>query len=361
MATPIWNDKEQRWTLRVTRYGSTKKFTSSKAGLAGKRAVLAKYREWENNGSTNRTKSTVAQVWDLFLEDVQQRNGYKSESFKQYESIGRLYILPRIGKAKINALIKNDYQKIINDAKPFNKNKETLSKKYLNNIRTTIITFLKYANENGYAEPFYGTLYLPKGHPTIGKEILQPDDIRTLFEPSDMHYHLAFCFMCVTGLRPGECLGLKWEDIDANSFTIRRSVTYDGELSPGKNANAQRTIPLHSITRSLLDQQRERTKDLYSEWVFCSPIGDMGNQHTLSNQLYQLGKERGFSVSPYCLRHTFISMVKNDMPEQMVKALAGHSEYMQTFETYGHIVDGELKKAAQITELVFKKATQEGT
>lgn len=359
MAKPIWNEKEQRWVLRVTSNRVEKKFTSIKKGVAGKRAVLDKYHEWENNGSVKRNKATVNQVWELFEEDVRQRNGAQSEAIYLYSKIGRLYILPAIGKKRVDSLMKNDYQQIINTAKPHNKRTTCLSKKYLSSIRMVINLFVKFSNENGYSEPFLGTLYIPKGHPTVGKEILQPDEIKRLFEPSDKHYHKAICFMVASGLRPSEVLGLKWSDIDRDYFTIQRGINSKGKITEGKNENAHRRIPLNKILIELLQAQKQATEHLNSEWIFCSIVGAAGSQSTLSNHLRELGEERGFNVSPYCLRHTFISMCKYSMPEQMIKSIVGHSVSMDTYGVYGHEVDGEMKQAAEIIDLTFKQLEEQ--
>ena len=55
------------------------------------------------------------------------------------------------------------------------------------------------------------------------------------------------------------------------------------------------------------------------------------------------------------MRHTFVSIVKVDVPEQLLKSTIGHSKSMDTFGTYGHDVDGELKRTADILDSVFDK------
>ena len=67
----------------------------------------------------------------------------------------------------------------------------------------------------------------------------------------------------------------------------------------------------------------------------------------------KLKKERDLPGSVYSLRHTFISMMKNIMPEQMIKDIVGHAASMSTFETYGHILDGDEIRAAEIVDLTF--------
>lgn len=70
----------------------------------------------------------------------------------------------------------------------------------------------------------------------------------------------------------------------------------------------------------------------------------------------KLKEERNLPGTVYSLRHTFISMMKSVMPEQTIKDIVGHSVSMDTFGTYGHIVDGDAKRAAEIIDLTFTEA-----
>ena len=358
MASAIWNEKEQRWTLRLKKDGKVKKFTSIKKGIAGKREVLRKAREYENNGTTDRYKAKCSYVWSLYMEDIASRQGIHTETYKKNVTVGKYHILPIIGNIRMSSLHKDDFQRLINNAKPHKDRTGVLSKDYIRAIRLSLSTFIRYGVENGYCDPFYGSLYIPIGHPSREKVILQPKDIRRLFEPSDLHYHLALCFLCVTGLRPGEMFGIKWSDVGSDVINIQRSVNYRGVITEGKTKNAKRVVPISPIVRGILDRQRENTKHLNPEWVFCSPIGGPGSQSTLAHHMIALGEERGFKGSPYSLRHTFISMVKTSIPEPIIKELVGHSVSMDTFGVYGHRVDGELKEAAKLIDLTFKEATK---
>ena len=360
MATPIFDEKNQRWRLRVTENGITKNFTSGKKGLAGKREVMAKARSWMY-GSVSPQFYTVKQCWAYFMDMNEARLGAQSESYAQYEKLGRLYILPAIGRMKMQSVKKGNWQRILDEAKPQNKRTKVLSKKYLKNIRTTINVFVKFCIEYEYYEGFKGELYIPQGHPTVGRQILQPSQIKKLFDPSPLTYHRALCFMVCTGMRPGEVIGLKWSDIQGEVLTINRAINTKGVETAGKNANARRAIPLTPFTRRILDEQRTATESLRSDWVFCNAIGERGCQSTMGHHYDQLAEERGLGGSVYSLRHTFVSMVKNSMPEQMVKTIVGHSATMDTFGVYGHTVDGELRQAAEIMDLTFMNIKEEAT
>ena len=50
-----------------------------------------------------------------------------------------------------------------------------------------------------------------------------------------------------------------------------------------------------------------------------------------------------------------ISIVKNDLPLPLLKALVGHSDDMDTYGVYGLEVNGEMRQAAKIIDQAFSK------
>lgn len=79
-----------------------------------------------------------------------------------------------------------------------------------------------------------------------------------------------------TGLRRGELLGLKWEDIDLERGDLRvkrQVVRINGVVTeaPLKTKNAYRTLPLAEDTVSVLKEQKKKAGS--SPWVFPSPNG----------------------------------------------------------------------------------------
>ena len=247
-----------------------------------------------------------------------------------------------------------DWQAVINEARGQNK---PLSEKTLKNLRGMIMAIIKFVYEDYQCEMPRGRLYIPKGHSKNEKEILQKDDVRRLLEQSDLWYHPLFCFLLLTGMRPGEALGLKVSDFSQDKVTIRRAVNARGFVTEGKNENAKRMIPIGELTSGILRKtiQRNEEYNLRTEWIFCSPDGSQGNQSTMRNHWLALKKERDLPGTVYSLRHTFISMMKNVLPEQTIKDIVGHSVSMDTFGTYGHILDGADRRAAEVIDLTFGK------
>ena len=348
MTSPKWDGK--RWRIRVMKEGRTFSFLSSVPGAKGRKEVQQKYDQWfygEASGS-----KTVGRVAQEFLEDVKARRGENSEAYSQYERYIRLYIAPRIASVKISKVTLRDWQSVINEAQGRN---TALSEKTLKNLRGIIKGIIKFGYEDYQCELLRGNLYIPKGHSKKEKEILQKDDARRLLEESDLWYHPLFCFLLLTGMRPGEALGLQVDDVRGSIVTIKRSVNASGQITEGKNENARRVVPIGNMTRAILDKTIQRNDEykLHTKWIFCSPDGSMGNQSTMRNHWEKLKKERNLPGTVYSLRHTFISMMKNVLPEQSIKDIVGHSVSMTTFETYGHFVDGDQQRAAEIIDLTF--------
>lgn len=349
MNTPKWDG--QRWRIRVMREGKTFSFSSSTPGAKGRREVQQKYDNWYYGEATG--EKTVQKVAQEYLEDVKARRGADCEAYIQYEQYIRLHIIPKLGQKKMCKVTLRDWQSVINTATG---QKGALSEKTLKNLRGIISALVKFGYQDYQCEMLRGSLYIPAGHSKKEKEILQKEDVARLFEPSELWYWPLFLMGCLTGMRPGELLGIRTTDIVGDRIFIRRAVNAHNHVTEGKNENARRIIPVGKTARAILEHTIRRNEEynLNTEWVFCSPDGSMGNQSTMRNHWNILKKERNLPGSVYCLRHTFISMVKNVLPESQIKSVVGHSVSMQTIGgTYDHYVNGEERQIAEVIDLTF--------
>ena len=347
LVMPRWDGR--RWRIQVRHDGRRLSFSSATPGPKGRKEVRLKYDRWLYDEGTG--EKTVKKICAEYLEDLRERCGEHSGAYDQNECYIRLYIAPRCGDRKMCKMALRDWQSVINGAQGA---KKPLSEKTLKNIRGIINALVKFAYEDYQCEPLRGSLYIPKGHARNEKEVLDRDDVRRLLEPSELWYHPAFCLGVLTGLRPGELLGLQVDDIKGDRIFIRRAVNARGHITSGKNENARRLVPIGELAGSILRQTIERNErlNLRTPWVFCSPDGSQGKQNGLRKHWARLKAERDLPGTVYSLRHTFISLMKNVMPEAMIKEIVGHSVSMDTFGTYGHILEGDARQAAEIIDLL---------
>ena len=181
---------------------------------------------------------------------------------------------------------------------------------------------------------------------------MQPESLRALFAIDTTlwrgkrvqdPYINAYRFSAVTGLRPGELIGLRWADIYGNQVRVCRSINVHGEETRGKNENALRAFILTGTAAAILADQRLLTGE--EESVF-----DIHSESTYRHCWKRYCEANDINyVPPYNLRHTFVSLAKT-LPEGAVKPLVGHSRQMDTYGVYAHLLQGEEEQTAQSLE-----------
>ena len=155
-----------------------------------------------------------------------------------------------------------------------------------------------------------------------------------------------------TGLRRGELLGLKWEDVDLQrgDLRVRRQVSrINGDVveAPLKTKNAYRTLPLAEDTVSVLKEQRKKVGN--SPWVFPSPNGGPISPDSVLHMLHRVLKRAGLpKVRFHDLRHTFATLaLQNGVDVKTVSGMLGHFSAGFTLDTYAHITSAAQRQAAQ--------------
>lgn len=336
-----WLKEQKRWQIKVQANGVRRAFTSSIPGRAGKAEANQKADDWLANQLVD-SSVAVSVLWDRWTPTINSEITKKQAAtfWKNHISI--------IGKSAISKLSEGSLQNVIDRAA-----KKGLSKKTLCLIRSTMTSFIKWCRKNRYTTITTEDISIPKNAPVIGKKILQPEDLKKLFSCQPKLYSNLYRLGVLTGLRPGELIGLKWEDISGNDMRVRRSINRENEITPGKNENAKRPIRLSKYELQVLSDQKEALKlrGVISPWVFPAQDGDHAAQKFVSRSWTALCKAEGITpgVTMYGLRHTFVSMT-GDMPDGLKKRRVGHSRNMDTEGVYGKHFDGDEQLEAAYIE-----------
>lgn len=349
---PKWNAERKQWTVSIMRNGKRKQFSCSTPKSVGKAEVRKKALEWLMTGDTNESV-TLSEAYGRFLNDYEVRNGQNSQLVR-LKSIGKNHIISHLGRRKVGTITLEEWQDLITSARPIGDRKDPLTKKYLKNIRETVILFMNWATPRKYmTENFAKELFVPKNAPTKGKKILQLSDLTEWFShPTGYHFERALMFEVLTGLRPSEVLGIRHEDFDpvTGILKIQRAINASGQITDGKNENARRKIALVGEVRRIFEEQQAISEGLRSEWVFCSPFGMMPSQRGLVRCMSRIDEAFSFDpeITPYSLRHTFFTLVEGYLPSRTMKAIFGHSDATESHALYGqHEIDGEVHEASR--------------
>ena len=153
-----------------------------------------------------------------------------------------------------------------------------------------------------------------------------------------------------TGLRRGELLGLKWQDIDWKNgiIKVRRQIArVDGQIveAPLKTKNSYRTVTISPQAIEVLKQQKAKTHDQY---VFPSPNGGPISPDSVNNMLKRVLAAGIPKVRFHDLRHTFATIaLQNGVDIKTVSGMLGHFSAGFTLDTYAHVTTAAQKEAAQ--------------
>lgn len=355
-----WVESRKRWQINVQMDGERKTFTSSRPGPRGKVEAEKRADAWLDGQSVD-SSAKVEAVAKAYLESV--REATSTSHYNQQEQLLRLHILPEIGRKKIAKLTENDLQSVINKG-----HKKGLAKKTLSNLRSCLTAMMKFARRGKYTTLRPEDLIIPASAKRSQKEILSQEDLKKLFESdktlwrrkeiSDWLIH-AYRVQVLTGLRPGELIGLRWSDIKDGVIHVRRSINIYKETTAGKNENAVRNIAINELIQAELDAQKQQLLDAgYKlEWVFPSrTTADFlrQNEYYIAFRRYQEYNKFEPIISPYEIRHTYVS-VNDEMPIGLKKQVVGHSRSMDTDGIYGHRKAGDMQRAAEYSASAFER------
>lgn len=205
------------------------------------------------------------------------------------------------------------------------------------------------------------------------KEIqpLTSEQARKLLEAAKGHPQEAlFVLALATGMRRGELLGLKWQDVnlDEGTLQVRRTLSRlptqmgrdRGDLyveAEPKTKSSRRNIALASFAVEALKQHSIRQKgmkrlagDMWEEhdYVFCTPLGKHLNPgHGVLVQLKILLEKAGLpDIRFHDLRHSAATLLLSmGVHSKVVQEILGHSEISMTMDIYSHVLPTMQKDA----------------
>ena len=173
------------------------------------------------------------------------------------------------------------------------------------------------------------------------------DEVARALAACEDRYRLGFLLAAHAGLRRGEVLALRFEDVDlgAGKLLVRRSYNRHGLQEP-KTRAGRRVVPLGPALVAALADARAAREELEDEpgWVLATPTGDHLAPEVLDRAWRRAQRRAEVPHRPiHALRHHAISrMIEAGFSPKEVQVAAGHASITTTFDRYGHIMPGTL-------------------
>jgi integrase len=327
---------------RKTLYGKTRQEVATK---------LAKALSDREGGLTFDAEDlTVGAYMVRWLDDA-VRGTVKRSTFVRYEQITRVHIVPALGHLKLKALSPAHLRGLYRE-----KLDSGLAPRTVQYIHTTLHKALKQAVNDGLiARNVAEAVKAPR---PVKKEIqpLNVEQARAFLDAArDDRFEALYVMAITAGLREGELLGLKWDDLvlDLNTLSVRRSLSTVGSSQAfetpknGKGRNIKLTSrAVESLRRhkAAQDEERSRLNGLWEnqDLVFPDYTGKPMRPWSLTGGPFKrLLKRVGLPEKTrlHDLRHTCATLLlsKGTHPK-IVQELLGHATISITLDTYSHVL-----------------------
>lgn len=208
--------------------------------------------------------------------------------------------------------------------------------------------------------------------PKTDKEEIHPltpeETQRFLAVAADDRLHALYVLAVTCGLRFGEVLGLRWENVDMKARTI--TLTHqlgrnDSGFLPLKTQKSRRTITLSEMALQALRKHRQRQAkerlkagDIWCDLdlVFCTEVGTSLNQSNVRNRSFYpiLEKANLRRIRFHDLRHTCATLLLSQgVHPRIVQEQLGHSRSGTTLDIYSHVTPPMMNEVADRMDTIL--------
>lgn len=285
-------------------------------------------------------------------------------TYAGYEKQVKNYIIPALGNKKLQHLKTLDIQKFYNsllEKSPLSG--KPMKPKTVQNIHMNVRAALSQALKLDLIKKNPAeNVTLPKVK-KYKAEIYDQEEVELLIKKvKDTDLEVPICLEVALGLRRGELLALKWQDIDFDNckVKIRNNLVQVGNeiiIKEPKTESSIREIELPTTIIQLLKKERkkyiEKKMRLGKEFndndlIICKKNGDPFKPHSFTNKFRRfLARNNLKTIRLHDLRHTNATlMLKYGINPKVAQQRLGHSSISTTMDVYSHVITEVEKEAA---------------
>ncbi|ACX51572.1 integrase family protein [Ammonifex degensii KC4] len=305
--------------------------------------------------------------------ETYKKGKLRPTTLANYETVIRAYILPSLGSVPLRSVTPASLQALYNSLSA-----RGLSARTVRLVHVVLNACLKQAVKNGLLvrNPAEAT-EPPKLKRRVPVRPLAREEVEAFLKAArGERLYPAFALALKTGLRRGEVLGLKWEDVDLERgvLRVRRSLVEAKDPETGKvrlvfqepkTEKSRRTVPLTRDVVALLKSHKARQNEekLYfgeayedNGLVFCTELGKPIWPRNFLRAFHSVLKKAGLERHRFhALRHTFATLLLASGEElKNVQELLGHERISTTADVYAEVLEDAKKKAVTRLDAFLK-------
>ncbi|MGB9858837.1 MAG: tyrosine-type recombinase/integrase, partial [Moorellaceae bacterium] len=299
-------------------------------------------------------KITFGEFLERWLADY-GRSNVSDRTLHDYEPLIHYHIKPELGHVPLGKLhpshLRELYSKLLREGRKDGKKSapKGLSPACVRKVHNVIHEALACAVK---WELVYRNVAHAVDPPRVSRREVVPlteEEINRLFDAvKDTYLYIPTCIAVVTGLRLGEVLGLRWQDVDLERgiITVRQAqqikrkregdrISHELAYGPPKSKTSRRSIDIPPALVELLKRHRlEQKKDklafgpAYQDngLVCCLQDGSPIRNESFGSYFCSVARKAGLEISFHDLRHCHASwLVRMGESLKVVSARLGHS------------------------------------
>ncbi len=364
----VFQRKDGRWVAQVTLPTGEQKQWYTKTEKEAAKKLRDALHEVEQGSLIPGKDHRLGAFLDHWLEHIRRR-ALKISTYLRYRDILDVHILPRLGHLSLRNLAPEHLERFY-----ARKMEEGLSERTIHIMHTIMHQALALAVKRRLiATNVCDEVDLPRV-PTYEARTFSKEEARAFLRAvKGTRFEVLFTVALLTGMRRGELLALRWEDInwEEGSIHVRRTVNRYGKgqgyvISDTKTAASRRKILFPPLVRDLLtrhrEQQitlRERAQKTWQEQglVFSSRVGTIINPNYVGEELRAVLERAHLPrMRFHDLRHSTATLLLGEgVHPKVVQELLGHSTIRMTLDTYSHVLPSLHQEAVYKLQAVFEE------
>ena len=311
--------------------------------------------------NVSRSEEYTVATWLRTWYELYAKPNVRTATANRYELMIERYTIPRIGSIKLKKLTTRHLQKLYKELLDSGRihvgsnQPQGLSSTTVHSVHLMLHAALERAVKERLIPRNPTEDCVPPKPRKVEMQILPAQDMHAYLEAAKARDLLPMFYLeLVSGLRKGELVALRWDDLDIQSNTVSVSKQYvrnpDGslELTRPKTENSVRLVSIPQTAVDLLIQEHEKHPD--SPYLFPSPVtGEMYHPDSVVNLHKKILKDAGLPhIRFHDLRHTFATTaLQNGVDVKTVSNMLGHYDAGFTLRTYTHATRQMQESAAE--------------
>jgi integrase len=350
----IYRRKDGRWVGQYTVYttkGPKYRYIYGKTRAAVAEKLMKAMSDRNGGFSFDAGSLTVGEYLDRWLSDS-VRGTVRASTFERHEAIIRTHIKPALGRIKLKNLTPTHVRGLHRE-----KLDADLAPATVRKIHSTLHKALSQAVSDGLIPRNAADVKAPRPAPEEMRP-LSEDEAHAFLETANAsgdRFEPLYVLAITTGLRRGELLGLRWDDVDLERGKLRvgRALVREGgrhTVGETKTRRGRRQVNLTPRTVNVLKAHRKRQLEermqlsgLYKDHglIFATGIGTPVNPENLVKRSFKPLLKRASlpEIRFHDLRHTCATLLLGrGVHPKIVQELLGHATISMTLDTYSHYI-----------------------